>query len=319
MTKIATEKNQDTFRFDDLFDLWIHDKSIKVRNSTLAIYRCHIKAHLSPLLGEIAVNAVDGDHLNHLCFHGLNARYDHCGDLSTKSRIDLIRTLNDILRFGFEHRYLSQRIRIDTPKASRPKMKVLREDEQIKLEQVLRADFPKRDALGIFICLYTGLRVGELCGLRWEDIDLSYGTLFVRRTVQRVSGESGSKSTVIIGPPKSTKSEREIPIPDHLLNMLKSLKKEHVNHYYLSNSERCFEPRRMQRCFSYYLSKAGLEHRGFHCTRHTFATRWVEAGLDIKTLSEILGHTSIRVTMDKYVHISEKTKRENINKIRPLG
>lgn len=319
MTKIASPQKQEPLHYNELFDLWLKYKSVKVRSSTLAIYRSHIKAHLSPLLGDIPVDSMDEDSLNHLCFHGINGRLDQCGELSAKSKIDLIRTLNNILHFGFEHRYLSQQIRIDSPKASRPKMKVLRETEQARLEHILRADFPKREALGIFICLYTGLRVGELCGLRWEDIDLCYGMVSVRRTVQRVSGELGAKSTVIIGPPKSVKSEREIPIPDHLIDLLCSLKKGQGNHYFLSNNEHCFEPRRMQRIFGSYLKSANIEHRGFHCTRHTFATRWVEAGLDIKTLSEILGHTSIRVTMDKYVHISEKTKRENINKICPLG
>ena len=317
MTKI-TSIPKTPICFNDLFDLWLKYKSIKVRRSSLAIYRCHIHAHLSPLLGDIPIRSMDDDSLQRLCFHGIYRRRDQCGELSTKSRIDLIRTFNNILTFGFEHRYLSHPIRIDSPKASPPKMKVLRETELIKLERILRADFPKRESLGIFICLYTGIRVGELCGLRWEDIDLSYGMMFIRRTVQRVPGKPGEKSAVIVGPPKSAKSEREIPIPEHLLEILRTITRE-SNHYFLSSNEHCFEPRRMQRVFSKYLKEAGLEHRGIHCTRHTFATRWVESGLDIKTLSEILGHTSIRVTMDKYVHISEKTKRENINKIHPLG
>ena len=319
MTNFETPSKQEPLQYKELFNLWIKHKSVKVRNSTLAIYRSHINAHLNPLFGEIYVDTMDEDSLNHLCFYGISERLDQCGKLSANSRIALIRTLNSILHFGFEHQYIAQEIRIDSPKASYPKMNVLRETEQIRLEQILRADFPNRESLGIFICLYTGLRVGELCGLRWGDIDLSCNTIFVRRTVQRICAEPGKKSEVIIGPPKSIKSEREIPIPDHLIVLLHTLEKGKKDHYFLSNSERCFEPRRMQRIFGNYLKNAGLEHRGFHCTRHTFATRWVEAGLDIKTLSEILGHTSIRVTMDKYVHISEKTKRENINKIYPLG
>ncbi|MGN0962873.1 MAG: site-specific integrase, partial [Clostridia bacterium] len=196
---------------------------------------------------------------------------------------------------------------------------ILREQEQVCLEQCLKTFFPNKEALGIYLCLYTGLRVGELCGLRWEDIDLENAILYVRRTVQRiVSNDSDKKTKIAIGPPKSFSSLREIPIPYHVLSLLRQSDQGAGNTYFLSNTTHCFEPRRMQRAFYRFLEKAGLSRRGFHCTRHTFATRWIEIGADIKTLSEILGHNSIQITLDKYVHISEKTKRENMNKIRPL-
>ena len=257
--------------------------------------------------------------LEGICDEGLRLRKDGKGEMAVKSRIDLLRTLNNILRFGAKQGYMEHLIRLEYPKAEKKNMNVLREQEQSRLEQCLRKDFSRREALGIYLCLYTGLRVGELCGLQWGDIDLEYGILFVRRTVQRITVSKGAKKTEIhIGAPKSSSSLREIPLPDHLLRLLKQLNKGADHTYFLSDTDRCFEPRRMQRVFSEYLEKANIPHRGFHCTRHTFVTRWVELGADIKTLSEILGHTGIQITLDKYVHISEKTKRENINKIQPF-
>ena len=145
MTKSAFIEKQKPLCYDELFDLWLKYKAVRVRSSSLAIYRCHIKAHLSPLLGDIPLNAMDEDTLNHLCFYGLYGRWDQCGELSTKSRIDLIRTFNNILTFGFEHQYLSQQIQIDSPRASLSKMKILREEEQKKLEQILHKDFSKNE------------------------------------------------------------------------------------------------------------------------------------------------------------------------------
>lgn len=306
--------------FQVLFQHWLEDKSLRVRRSSLAIYHCHVYAHLIPLFGEYRTDAVTERDLNRICFTELPLRADEKGMLSPKSRIDLIRTLNNVLRFGFEQGYFAQRMQAEYPKMQKSKINVLRDTELARLEQALYDDFPKRDAFGIYLCLYTGIRVGELCGLKWEDFDLKNGLLYIRRTVQRVSfnDSGGQKTVVMIGPPKSFKSEREIPIPEHLLEYLKKWKKEQKDNYFLSDSPHCYEPRRMQRAYQFYLKKAEIEPLGFHSTRHTFATRWVEAGIDIKTLSEILGHTSIRITMDKYVHISEKTKRENINKIKPF-
>ena len=142
--------------------------------------------------------------------------------------------------------------------------------------------------------------------------------IYIRRTVQRISLDSGYKKTqIIIGEPKTTKSKRDIPIPNHMLPIFDEIKCSQKNVYFLSGTNKCYEPRRMQLIFHRYLNLAGLTPRGIHCTRHTFATRWVELGVDTKTLSEILGHSNIRTTLDKYVHISEKTKRENINKLVP--
>ncbi|MGN1048714.1 MAG: tyrosine-type recombinase/integrase [Eubacteriales bacterium] len=306
-------------RFSGLFDLWYNAKADKVRESTLAIYRCHLDVHLRPLLGRMYLSAMTTEKLNDCCREALFLRKDGKGELSAKSKTDILRTLNNILKFGMNKGYISRHIQAEYPKAETKQMNVLREKEQKALESVLRAHLDQREALGVYLCLYTGLRVGELCGLRWDDLDFDQEMIYVRRTVQRicVQGEE-RKTAVVMGEPKSAKSKRDIPIPDHLLTVLRDLKNGQTGNFFLSDTGKCHEPRRMQAAFHRYLDEAGLSRRGIHCTRHTFATRWVELGVDIKTLSEILGHTSIRITLDKYVHISEKVKRESINKIQPL-
>ena len=313
--KISSSK----IKFNVLFDQWYQSKIGKVKESTLAMYRCHLDAHLRPLFGHKYISTMTSDRLNDLCSSALSQRSDGKGELATKTHVDILRTLNNILRFGVEKGYFSTLLQAEYPRPKPQKMNILRENELLELEKVLITNINKRDALGIYICLYTGIRVGELCGLQWDDIDLEQGILFIQRTVQRISVEDEDvKTKVMIGEPKTSSSKREIPIPDHLIPILTKIKPYQKKLFFLSDDTSCSEPRRIQMAFHRYLDLAGLPHRGIHCTRHTFATRWVECGVDIKTLSEILGHTGIRITLDKYVHISEKTKRENINKIQPL-
>lgn len=317
--KEQTNPSSPQIRFNTLFDQWYQSKIGKVRESTLAIYRCYLDTHLRPLLGQKYISAMTSERLNDLCSSALSQRSDRTGDLSAKTHTDILRTLNNILRFGAKKGYCTALLQAEYPRPKPKKLNILRENELLQLEKVLFDNIDQRNALGIYICLYTGIRVGELCGLKWDDLDLEQGILFIQRTVQRISvSDQDAKSKIVVGEPKSASSKREIPIPNHLIPILTTLKPYKKDLFFLSDDTSCVEPRRVQNAFHHYLDLAGLSHRGIHCTRHTFATRWVENGVDIKTLSEILGHTGIRITLDKYVHISEKTKRENINKIQPL-
>lgn len=305
-------------RFNSLFDLWFDSKKGKLRASTLSIYRCYLDKHLRPAIGKRYIETCTTEKLQEICVTELFKRSDGKGILSSKSCTDILRVLKNILKYGETQGISCHHLKIDYPKREYQKVNVFRETEQVALERVLIANISDRVALGIYLCLYTGLRVGELCGLQWEDIDIKNGVIFVRRTVQRISiPNEKSKTKVVIGDPKSITSKREIPIPNHLLAIITKLKPQKENLYFLSDTSTCYEPRRIQGVFHRYLDLAGLSRRGIHCTRHTFATRWIELGVDIKTLSEILGHSSINITLDKYVHISEKVKRDNINKLTP--
>ncbi len=162
--------------------------------------------------------------------------------------------------------------------------------------------------LGIFIASVTGIRIGELCALQWSDIDLEKRIIAVRKTMQRIKNIGGKTATkIVITAPKSRTSEREIPIPEVLFSRLKSMKKCDDN--YILTGEKIFsEPRTMQYRFKAILKKLNLPSVNFHSLRHIFATRCIAAGADVKTLSELLGHNSVEMTLNRYVHSSDERK-----------
>ena len=173
--------------------------------------------------------------------------------------------------------------------------------------------------LGILLCLFTGIRIGELCALKWDEINLSEQTLQIRRTMQRirVDGSQGRKTEVKLCEPKSICSIRTIPLPDMLIELL--------SQYYApgtflltGDSSRYVEPRTIQYRFKNILKACNISEANFHTTRHTFATRCIELGFDVKSLSEILGHSSVAITMNRYVHPTMALKAENMNRFSDL-
>ena len=177
-----------------------------------------------------------------------------------------------------------------------------------------------RYKLGVFICLYTGIRIGELCALRWKDIYLDESVMKIKHTTQRiqkVEDNSCIKTHLVITEPKSDSSSRDIPLPGFVIDIIKDF--EYIPEAYLVTGKINVipEPRTMQYKFKTYLKEGNIEYVNFHALRHTFATRCVEAGFDIKTLSEILGHSSVKITLEKYVHSSMQLKRNNMDKLQP--
>lgn len=196
-------------------------------------------------------------------------------------------------------------------------MRVLNKTEEERLIQVLTAS-EDRYKLGVLICLCTGIRIGELCALQWKNVSFCEKTLRIECTMQRLQYEnedSVTKTRVIITEPKSFAALRTIPLPDFLLDRMKPYY-ESPNAFLLSGEcKKYIEPRTMQNRFKSYLAESEIEDANFHALRHTFATRCVEIGFDIKTLSEILGHSSVKITLDKYVHSSIELKRSNMEKL----
>ena len=165
---------------------------------------------------------------------------------------------------------------------------------------------------GIFLCLSTGLRLGEICSLKWGDIDSERGLLRVSRTVQRIKSKEGPAKTILLETaPKSVFSNREIPIPDTLLSLLMPFRRAEQEYVLCTN--RPMEPRTYQNHFKKYLGDIKVPDYNFHTLRHTFATNCIDRGMDIKSLSEILGHSNVQITLDRYVHPSMDMKRKYIN------
>lgn len=210
---------------------------------------------------------------------------------------------------------------IKLPKTEISEVQVFSMQEQRLIENAaLNSD--DRRALGIILCFYSGIRLGELCALKWSDIDMEAGAMSIVRTVSRTKNfELGEgKTNLIVGTPKSRKSTRKIPLPKFVLKLLEQHRPCSVdeNSYVFSESSIPIDPRSYQKLFKKLLKSAGVSDRKFHAIRHTFATRALELGVDIKTLSEILGHSNVSITLNVYAHSLMEQKKIAIEKFNEM-
>ena len=190
-------------------------------------------------------------------------------------------------------------------------VEVMNRTEQTRLIQFLYSDMNISKAR-IYLCLFTGLRLGEICALKWADIDQDRGLLHVNRTVQRIESKEGPTKTILLETaPKSDFSKRALPISDTLMSLLKRFRQE--GQEYVLQNNKPMEPRTYQNHFKKYLEEIHAPNYNFHILRHTFATNCIDSGMDIKSLSEILGHSNVQITLNRYVHPSMDTKRKYIN------
>lgn len=286
---------------------WLYVSKNRVKESTIANYRMKVERHIIPHFGGINVAMLKAkavyDFIEQKLQDGLSARYV----------CDILTVLKSIFRHACrEYRINNVIDGIVMPKKSKPEIKILSKDEQRRLMLYINSN---RDlsTLGVALSLYTGLRIGELCALKWENIDIEKRILTVRHTIQRIQDFGGkTKTKLIITEPKSLSSKREIPIPDCLVSMLRELK-DRSDSFVLTGSNKPIEPRTMQYRFKRILKNVNLPSYRFHSLRHAFASGAVELGFDVKTLSEILGHSSVQVTLDRYVHSSFEHKRDCMN------
>ena len=196
-------------------------------------------------------------------------------------------------------------------------MTVLTIQEQKKLTSLL-LDSTDLYKLGILISLYTGIRIGELCALKWENINLSNKTLKINETMQRIQNmnpNENTKTKIVITEPKSSGSIRDIPIPVFLIPVIKEFQDKPDTYLLTGKRNKYIEPRTMQNCFKRFIKESGLRSVNYHALRHTFATRCVEVGFELKSLSEILGHSNVNITLNRYVHSSFELKSINMNKL----
>lgn len=237
----------------------------------------------------------------------------HRGDVSEGVLGSATSIFNRIMAYASEQ-YGVKYIKEKNENAAREqaRIEVFTADEQAKLIKTMYSGMDCNN-LGIYICLSTGMRLGEICALRWEDIDMDRRTIKIARTVQRISVEgSAGKTALVTDLPKTFCSKREIPISDELFRLLKDINKKQG---YILNGDKPLEPRTYEYRFERLLAKAGISHRKFHILRHTFATNCVVNGVDIKALSELLGHSDVKITLNRYVHPTLDIKRDYINSI----
>ena len=302
--------------FKQLCNLWQQDKKNLVKQSTMAAYSLLIEKYLIPYFENIS--DINNASVQSFMQEGLK------NGLSLKSVRDIVVVLRMVMKFasslGLPVNW-NYRIKFQQ-KNNSDEISVLTVAHQKKLIEYLESH-PSYKNLGILICLSTGLRIGEICGLKWQDINLSLGFLVVNKTVSRIySANSPAKKTEIkITSPKTINSYRTIPLPARLVEIIGSLH-DSVNdaHFLVSNSLQPIEPRSYRNCFYKLLDHLGIPKLKFHSLRHTFATRCIENNADYKTLSSILGHADISTTLNLYVHPSTEQKRRCIeNMLASLG
>lgn len=284
---------------------WLKVKSNSFKMSTYQKYKCVIEKYiltsfisLKPLTNITSADIAAFS-------QGLLAK-----GLSSKTVNDILIVLNSLMKYAATI-YSIETTPIQYVKEQKKEMRVLTVSEQRNFEQYLKNDMDNFK-FGVLFALYTGVRIGELCALQWKDI--SNGFVKIEKTMHRLKDEDG-KTAVIIDTPKTENSYRTVPLPE-FLNIYVEQRRDNSDKYVLSTDKYIIvEPRLMQIRFKKMTDDCGLNDVTFHTLRHTFATRCVECGFDIKTLSEILGHSDVKTTLNKYVHSSMELKKENMNKL----
>lgn len=300
--------------FEDYAALWLSRKQQQIKTSTYQKYRNTLALHLIPFFGNDDLFEIDPTRMD--AFIDLLL---HEKKLSSKSIRDILTVFKSIRNFAAsrEIRTLVP-LEVLVPRTPASGIRVLSPQEQALLvSELQRKEDPCR--FGILLALQTGVRIGELCALQWKHISLTEKTLHITGTMQRLKDySSGSEQTVVvISEPKTTGSVRSIPLNNKTADLCERFAAD-PEAYILTGSERYMEPRLLQYHFKRIACACGLEDIHFHTLRHTFATRCIEADFDVKCLSEILGHSSVKITLDRYVHASMDLKRKNMSKMEDL-
>lgn len=292
--------------FVDMAEEWLTTVKATRKPSTYVKYSTICKHHLKKTFADMYITDIDDI--------SVKARIDPA--LSASSQKSIYCVLNQILRSTSKKYLLAlPDLKRDGDAARKKPVEILSRNEQKRLFPLLYCQTTPCK-MAVLLCLHTGLRLGELCALKWEDIDLEDRLLTVNRTVQRLYVEGQQTKTILLETsPKSERSKREIPLSEEMMELLfrvcDDLSRDDKERY-LFGGEKPLEPRTLQNHFKRFLKEAELPDKNFHILRHTFATNCIEGGTDVRSLSEILGHSDVQITLNRYVHPSMDTKRRYI-------
>ena len=286
---------------------WLNAVVNRVKESTLANYRNKFEKHILPEFGDIPCADLTAGRINAFInkklADGLSASYVR----------DIFTVFKTMLKYAQEEYGFRLSLKnVVLPKAERKQVEKISDTEQKRLVSYLKANM-SLTAFGILLSLFMGLRIGEICGLKWEDVDFRNKILHIRRTVQRISSANGNRKTkIVISAPKSATSFREIAIPDMLMEYFEMFRDE-ADHFILSGTYKPVEPRTIQYRYKKILQSAEVENYNYHKLRHTFATNSAEKGFNVKALSAVLGHSSVTLTLNRYIHPDRTYERRLMN------
>lgn len=291
--------------------LWREEKKQYVKLSTYSSYLLILQNHILPAFGELS--SLEENVVQAFILRKISE------GLSNKTIKDILIVLKMIMKFGAKHKMLDyQEWDIKYPtNAQKHDLEVLTVANQKKLMKYISENFTFRN-LGIYICLSAGIRIGEVCALTWNDVDIDSGVIRINKTIERIYIlDSDKKHTeVVIGTPKTRNSMRDIPMTKDMLRIMKPLKKVvNENYYVLTNESKPTEPRTYRNYYKKLMDELGIPKLKFHGLRHSFATRCIESNCDYKTVSVILGHSNISTTLNLYVHPNMEQKKKCIDKM----
>lgn len=294
---------------NSVYEEWLNAIVNRVKESTYANYKMKFEKHILPEFGDMLCTEINSAKINAFIKkkteHGLSSGYVR----------DLFTVFKALLTYAQEEYSFKLSLKnVSLPKTEKKKNNKIDDEQQRKLVSYVKSHMDLT-GLGVLLSLFMGLRIGELCGLKWGDIDIKHKVLRVNRTVQRICKPNEKhKTTLVITEPKSSHSKRCIAIPDFLIPyLLKFICNE--DDYVLSGYEKLVEPRTMQYRYKKLLEAASVKNSNYHQLRHTFATNCVENGFDAKTLSCVLGHSTIALTLDRYVHPNRQHERRMMNSL----
>ena len=303
-------------KFREILILWKETNHLKHKGATEAKYEYLIERHIIPALGDLTLSAITTLRLNEFAEQKLdNGRLDKKGGLSSAYVRNMMIIVTSALQYAInEGMCPALNTAAFKPSIEKKELKILSPQEQEHLEHFLIADMDETK-LGIYLSLNCGLRIGEICALRWSDIDLEHRVIHIRSTVARVKNIRDGGTHLIIDKPKTEASLRDVPIHSKLIPVIAEMKNRSSSLYVISNTATFVSPRTYEYRYHRILDKCSLESYNYHVLRHTFATRCIISGVDVKTLSEILGHSNVSITLNTYVHPSMEMKLNQIEKI----
>jgi len=297
--------------YSQILNEWLENRKNTIKESSYNKYLTSIENNIVPYLGNINIKKLkDNDIYDFFNMEKILA-------LSDSTRKILYIIINSSISYSIDNKYIKSFPKLNV-KLKTPKNKVIyftKKEQSIFEKYIL--DNMNLNNLGLLLDLYTGIRIGELCALQWNDIDFINNTISITKTVQRVKNQdknSKLKTKLIVTEPKTEHSIRTIPVPKFVMNILKEYKQDDEI-FIFNNSENPKDTRAFEKYFERVLKKCKIKNINFHSLRHTFATRSRESGMDIKILSELLGHSSYKITLEIYVHTSLDFKKDSVNSL----
>ncbi len=304
--------------YKDWLWYWMQKKKDYIKESTYSNYSNIISNHIIPELGNIKISNLNNKLIQEYLINKYKTgRLDGNGGLSYKTIRDIIAVVKSSLKYAIKEEMINN-INLDFtyPKiGNKDKIYTMPKKDQERLITYIKQNEDTR-SLGVLLALYSGIRIGELCALQWKDIDFKNNILHINKTLQRIyiKDNKESVSKIIITNPKTHNAERDIPLNKKFAHILKKYQTE-SNNYILSNCDKWIEPRTYRRYFKKCLDKAKIGQINFHGLRHTFATNCIKLGVDYKTVSELLGHANVNITLNLYVHPHMSQKKKCIDLI----